>query len=118
MRKVLVVDDESNMRFLLRLVFEPEGFEVVEAHHGAAALELVKQEQPDLVVTDLMMPVMNGRELIERLRADAETADIPIIVVSANAQAVVAGADAALSKPFDIDALLDTARSLSRTHAA
>jgi CheY-like chemotaxis protein len=117
-RKVLVVDDESNMRFLLRMVFELEGFEVVEAHHGAVALKLVKEEQPDLVVTDLMMPVMGGRELIERLRADAETADIPIIVVSATATAAVAGADAALSKPFEIDALLDTARSLSRKHAA
>ena len=117
-RKVLVVDDESNMRFLLRMVFESEGFEVVEAHHGAAALERVKEEQPDLVVTDLMMPVMNGRELVERLRGDAETAEIPILVVSANANIAVAGADAALSKPFDIDALLATARSLSRKDAA
>lgn len=118
MRRVLVVDDESSMRFLLRMVFEAEGFEVVEAHHGAAALKLVEEEQPDLVVTDLMMPVMNGRELIERLRADAETAEIPILVVSANANIAVAGADAALSKPLDIDALLATARSLSRKDAA
>lgn len=118
MHKVLVVDDESNMRFLLRMVFETDGFEVVEANHGAAALERVKEEKPDLVVTDLMMPVMNGRELIERLRADAETAGIPILVFTANANAEVAGADAALRKPFDMDALLDTARSLSRKDAA
>ena len=118
MRKILVVDDESNIRFLLRMVFELEGFKVVEAHHGAAALELVKEEQPDLVVTDLMMPVMNGRELIERLRADAETAGIPIVVLSANANAGVAGADAALGKPFAPDALLATVRSLSRKDAA
>jgi two-component system chemotaxis response regulator CheY len=117
-RKVLVVDDESNMRFLLRMVFESEGFEVVEAHHGAAALERVKEEEPDLVVTDLMMPVMNGRQLVERLRADAETAGIPILVLSANANAEVVGADAALRKPFDVDALLDAARSLSRKDAA
>lgn len=118
MYKVLVVDDESNMRFLLRMVFETGGFEVVEAQHGAAALERVKEEEPDLVVTDLMMPVMSGRELIERLRADAETAEIPILVVSANTNAQVVGADAALRKPFDMDALLDTARSLSRNDAA
>jgi CheY-like chemotaxis protein len=118
LHKVLVVDDESNMRFLLRMVFESEGFEVVEAHHGAAALERVKEEEPDLVVTDLMMPVMNGRELVERLRADAKTAGIPILVISANANPEVAGADAALRKPFDIDALLDTARSLSRKDTA
>jgi CheY-like chemotaxis protein len=65
-----------------------------------------------------MMPVMNGRELIERLRADAETAGIPILVFSATANVEVAGADAALRKPFDIDALLETARSLSRKDAA
>ncbi|MBA3736448.1 MAG: hybrid sensor histidine kinase/response regulator [Actinobacteria bacterium] len=118
-RKILVVDDESSMRFLLRMVFESEGFEVVEAHHGAAALERVKEDPPpDLVVTDLMMPVMGGRELVERLRANPETARIPILVVSANASAVVPGADAALRKPFDRDALLDTARSLARKDAA
>lgn len=119
MRKILVVDDESSMRFLIRMIFEAEGFEVVEAHTGAAALERLKEDpSPDLVVTDLMMPVMGGRELVERLRADPETAELPILVVSANANAVVAGADAVMRKPFDPDALLDTARSLGRVGAA
>jgi CheY-like chemotaxis protein len=116
--KILVVDDESNMRFLLRMVFEAEGFEVVEANHGAAALERVREAQPDLIVTDLMMPVMDGRDLIERLRADAETAGIPILVLSANRNLEVAGADLAMSKPFDPDGLLDAARSLRRKDAA
>jgi two-component system chemotaxis response regulator CheY len=106
------------MRFLLRMLFESEGFDVVEAHHGAAALDRVGEHQPDLVVTDLMMPVMNGRELVERLRADAGTAGIPILVLSSSRNIEVAGADAALRKPFDIDALLDTALSLSRKDAA
>lgn len=116
--KILVVDDESNMRFLLRMVFETEGFEVVEAHHGAAALERVKEELPDLIVTDLMMPVMNGRDLVERLRDDPATAGIPIIVISSSRNIELTGADAALRKPFDLDELLDTARSLSRKDAA
>lgn len=118
MSTILIVDDESNMRFLLRMLFETEGFEVVEAHHGAAALERVRDEQPDLIVTDLMMPVMDGHELVERLRADAATAGIPILVISANRNLEIAGADAAFSKPFDIEALLDSARSLSRKDAA
>ncbi len=119
MRKILVVDDESNMRFLIRMIFETEGFEVVEAQHGVAALERLKEDSPpDLVVTDLMMPVMGGRELVERLRADPETAELPILVVSANANATVPGADAVMRKPFDPDALLDTARSLARKDAA
>lgn len=114
MRKILVVDDEPNMRFLIRMVFEGEGLEVVEAHHGAAALERMKEEEPvpDLVVTDLMMPVMGGRELVERLRADPATASIPILVVSANADPDVPGASAILRKPFDLDQIFATARSL------
>lgn len=116
--KILVVDDESNMRFLLRMVFETEGFEVAEAHHGAAALERMKEEQPDLIVTDLMMPVMNGRDLVGRLREDPETSKIPVVVISSSRNVEVAGADAAVRKPFDLDALLDTVRSLSRKDAA
>jgi len=100
MRTILIVDDESNMRFLVRIILESEGYEVVEAPHGAAALERAKESRPALVVTDLMMPVMTGRELIERLRADPETASIPIVVVSANSNSVATEADAVLSKPF------------------
>jgi CheY-like chemotaxis protein len=118
MSKILVVDDESNMRFLLRMVFETEGFDVVDAHHGAAALEQVKKEQPDLIVTDLMMPVMNGRDQVERLRNDPETAGIPILVISSSRNVEVPGADAALRKPFDLDALLDAARALTPKNAA
>jgi CheY-like chemotaxis protein len=110
---ILVVDDESNMRFLLRMILERAGYEVVEAPDGAAALEHALRSPPDLVVTDLMMPVMSGRELIERLRKDPQTAGIPIVVVSANPSAAVEAVDAVLAKPFDPDALLEATRALS-----
>jgi CheY-like chemotaxis protein len=114
--RILVVDDESNMRFLLRMMLESDGYEVLEARYGAEALALVTESEadPDLVVTDLMMPVMGGRELVERLRADAESAEIPIVVVTSGQNADVPGADAILGKPFDPDELLGVARSLSR----
>lgn len=111
--RILIVDDESNMRFLIRMILESAGYDVVEAPHGAAALEQVRKSPPDLVVTDLMMPVMTGRELVERLRADPVTAGIPIVVISANPRAAVEAADAVLGKPFDPDALLEATRSLS-----
>jgi CheY-like chemotaxis protein len=111
--KVLVVDDESSMRFLIRIIFERAGYEVVEAAHGAAALERVKESRVDLVVTDLMMPVMTGRELVERLRADPGTASIPIVVVSASSSSVVTAADVVLDKPFEAVALLEAATSLA-----
>jgi CheY-like chemotaxis protein len=112
MRRVLVVDDESSMRFLLKIVFESAGYEVVEAHHGAVALDLVKDHRPAVVVTDLMMPVMDGHHLIACLRSDPETASIPIIATSASLAASSSAADAVLTKPFDADRLLETARSL------
>ncbi len=111
-RTVLIVDDESSMRFLLRIILEGAGYEVVEAKHGAAALDRVKESRPNLVVTDLMMPVMNGRDLVGRLRADPETAGIPILLLSANPNAVVAAVDAVLGKPFDSEAVVEAARSL------
>lgn len=112
-RKVLIVDDESSMRFLLRIILEGAGYEVLEAKHGAAALERVKESRPNLVVTDLMMPVMNGRELVGRLRADPETAGIPILLLSANPNAVVVAVDAVVGKPFDSEAVVEAARSLA-----
>lgn len=111
--RVLVVDDESSVRFLLRMLLESEGFDVIEAKHGAEALVRVNEISPQLVVTDLMMPVMDGRELIDRLRSDDATAAIPILALSARPDPCVAGADVALEKPFDIDALLDAAQALA-----
>lgn len=114
MSTILVVDDEPNMRFLVRVTLEGAGYNVVEAHHGAAALERAQDSPPDLVVTDLMMPVMSGRELIDRLRANPKTASIPILILSANGTLRVGDADAALGKPFDPNALVEQVRTLSQ----
>lgn len=113
MRRILIVDDESSMRFLLRMILENAGYEILEAHHGAAALERINEWRPDLIVTDLMMPVMNGRDLVGRLRADPETASIPILLISANPHAEVAAVDAIVGKPFHPEAVVEAARSLA-----
>ena len=97
---VLVVDDEPDIRYLLRVTLELAGYRVVEAAHGEAALEQVRDSPPQLVLTDQMMPVMNGGELIERLRAETSTKAIPIVMVSGT-RSVQPGADALLRKPFD-----------------
>jgi CheY-like chemotaxis protein len=112
MRTILVVDDDSSMRFLLKMLFESAGYEVVEAQHGAAALERLKEARPSLVVTDLMMPVMDGIQLIERLRSDPEMQSIPILATTAQLAKVAEPADAVLTKPFDPDKFLEIARSL------
>jgi CheY-like chemotaxis protein len=114
---VLVIDDEPDLRFLIRRILERAGHDVMEAGHGAAGMEAVKRSPPDLVVTDMMMPVMNGAEFIALLRSDPATAGIPILVVSANLQRP-ADADAVLSKPFEPNALTEAANALLEKRSA
>lgn len=104
-RTVLVVDDEPDIRYLLRVTLEEAGYGVVEAAHGEAALEQVRRSHPQLVVTDWMMPRMSGGELIERLRADESTRAIPIVIVSST-RIERGAANAVLGKPFDLDELI------------
>jgi CheY-like chemotaxis protein len=109
--RILVVDDEPDARFLLHYAFERAGHEVSEATDGAAALEAITASRPALVVTDMMMPTMGGAELIRRLRADPDTAGIPILCVSGNRELAV-GADLALDKFGDLSDLIPLAEDL------
>ncbi len=99
MAKILVVDDEPAHRLLLRRTFERAGHEVADAADGAAALRSVADSRPDLVVTDMMMPVMDGAELIRRLRSEPATAGIPILAASSHPD-LAKGADAVVAKPY------------------
>jgi DNA-binding response OmpR family regulator len=110
---VLIVDDEPNIRFLFRVAFEAAGHEVEEASDGRVALDAVAAKRPDLVTTDYMMPVLDGGELIERLRADPATDDLPILLVSSSPGASrIAGADLFMQKPFDPRDLVERANAL------
>jgi CheY-like chemotaxis protein len=111
MPRILVVDDELNQRFLLRRIFERAGHDVAEAGDGAAALRLVGEAPPDLVVTDIMMPVMGGVELIRCLRGEPATAGIPILAASGDVH-LAAGADAVVAKPFEWQHLIVVANAL------
>jgi CheY-like chemotaxis protein len=97
---ILIVDDEPDVLFLLRLTLETAGYEVAEAAHGGEALNAIRASRPNLLVTDLMMPVMDGRELIRHLREEPETADLPIMLLSANPDHS-SGADVVMRKPFN-----------------
>ena len=99
MARILVVDDEPDLRGMVRLILEMEGYDVVEAHHGAAALERIRAEPVDLLITDVMMPVMGGHELIDQLRDDAQHANLRIIVLSASPHNVER-ANHVMRKPF------------------
>jgi DNA-binding response OmpR family regulator len=83
--KTLVIDDEAPIRLLCRVNLEAEGIEVVEAPDGATGVELAKQEQPDAILLDVMMPGLDGWSVAERLLTDEATAAIPIIFLTARA---------------------------------
>jgi two-component system cell cycle response regulator DivK len=106
---ILVVDDVEDTRLLYQRFFEWQGMRVISASDGVAALQAVLWERPDVVVLDLAMPKMTGWEVLESLRADRRTRDIPVIVVSGQGehdQAMLKGADSYCSKPCLPDALL------------
>lgn len=118
MPRVLVVDDDPQVLKLLRLNFEMEGYDVVSATNGEEALSLVRGDTPDVVVCDVMMPGIDGLEVVRRLRADPATVTLPLIVVSAKAQrgdvseGLRLGADAYVTKPFDPSELLELVADL------
>jgi CheY-like chemotaxis protein len=111
--RILVVDDEPAQRFLLRRIFERAGHEVTDAGNGAAAVHAVRESPPDLVVTDMMMPVMDGNELIRQLRCEPATAGIPILAASGDCHLAV-GADAVITKPYSWQHLAEVADGLLR----
>ena len=97
---VMIVDDEPDVLFLLRMTLQHAGYDVEEAPHGGAALERIESVHPDLIITDLMMPVVDGRELIRRVRDIPGSATTPIMLLSASPDEST-GADRVLRKPFD-----------------
>ena len=105
MATILVVDDERPLRNLLALVFADSGHRVMLAANGRQALELMRQERPNLVLADVMMPELNGVELCRRIRAVPALAGVPVILMSAaGARADTDDLAAAfLTKPFDLD---------------
>jgi two-component system, OmpR family, alkaline phosphatase synthesis response regulator PhoP len=85
-RKVLVVDDEADVLLLCRVNLEFEGYEVIEASDGEEAMRKVASERPDVVLLDVMMPRMDGWQVLAALKADPQTAEIPVVMLTAKVQ--------------------------------
>jgi CheY-like chemotaxis protein len=106
---ILVADDEPEVRSLILALLEDEGYRVVVAANGRAAIEVVERRRPDLILMDIMMPTMDGKEAARRLRERPESASIPIVLMSAApCESPQPGIQAFVPKPFDLDSLLDT----------
>ncbi|MGD9496112.1 MAG: response regulator transcription factor [Armatimonadota bacterium] len=111
-KKILVVDDERHIVRLVEVNLARAGYEVDTAYDGIEALEKVKSGHPDMIVLDVMMPRMDGFEVLKRLQADPETQDIPVIMLTAKAQDAdifrgwSSGVSSYLTKPFNPRELL------------
>jgi CheY-like chemotaxis protein len=119
-KRVLVVDDEASVRRLLGDLFTGEGYLVGEASDGAQALDCARVFRPDVIILDLMMPVMNGWTFAQEYRRIDGHGDVPIIAVSAMFQLHEAaptlhalGVRACIAKPFDVEALLTLVSTLA-----
>ena len=106
MPKILIVDDSPLMIRLLQYMLQSAGYETETVSSGQAALALIAARRPDMVFLDVMMPDMDGLETLRRIRADARTQDLPVVVLTAKAQeadqeaALAAGANGYLRKPY------------------
>jgi CheY-like chemotaxis protein len=113
---IVIAEDEFLIADVLAIMLEDAGYEVVAASHGKAALALVREKRPSLVITDFMMPLMTGLELAQAIRADSDLSHIPIILVS-GAQGSIGRAnpgifDAVLDKPYQEKRLIAVVRQL------
>ncbi|HKA16733.1 MAG TPA: response regulator [Blastocatellia bacterium] len=124
-RKILVVDDSDDTREMMAKLLELESFTVVTAEDGSAGLDTADAERPDLIITDVNMPKMNGIEMIKRLREQDGFATVPIMAITAYGngvakEALEAGANRAATKPIqfnelvvEINELLETSRRVT-----
>ncbi|MBI5703033.1 MAG: response regulator transcription factor [Chloroflexota bacterium] len=125
MKCILCVEDEPEMIDLIRLILGRRGFEVKGANGGVEGLRMIREEKPDLVLLDLMMPDMDGWEVYQQIKADEKTRSIPVIVVTAKAQSIdrvlglhIAKVDDYIAKPFQPQELLASVERVLQKKAA
>ena len=120
-KKILVVDDEKGLLQTVQLRLEAAGFQVVTAADGIEGYDKARQEKPDLILLDLMLPKLDGYKVCRMLKFDQKYKSIPIILLTARAQETdkemskEVGADAYMTKPYDAKALMEKINELIKT---
>jgi CheY-like chemotaxis protein len=118
-KRIVCIEDEPDMIELLRAILEGKGFEFIGADGGVQGLKVVREEKPDLILLDLMMPDMDGWEVFQQVKDDPELSEIPVVVVTAKAQSIdkvlglyIARAEDYITKPFKVQDLVDSIEKL------
>lgn len=111
-KKILVVDDSDDTREMMAKLLELENFHVITGEDGRVGISLAKSEQPDLIITDINMPNLDGIQMIGMIRSNGEFGPVPILAITAYGNniaedAIRAGANHALTKPVEFDSLID-----------
>lgn len=118
MARVLLVEDEASLRRLIGYALQSKGYEVLVAVDGREGLDMARSESPDLILLDMVMPEMNGMEVLGALKKDTRLKDVPVLIVTASAQkedaekAISMGAAGYLIKPFHVPTLYDRVEQL------
>ena len=124
-KKLLIVDDEAHIRMLIEQTLEDledEGVEFLFADNGQSALQTIKDERPNLVFLDVMMPKMNGMEVCQKVKMDKQMQDVYIILLTAKGQeldrqkGLEMGANQYMTKPFDPDEMIAIAEEVLKIH--
>jgi CheY-like chemotaxis protein len=115
--EILVVEDNADAREILLLILKDQGFKVIAAEDGQAALEVIKSQRPDLIITDIEMPNLDGVGLIKELRKQPAMADVPILIMTAYqgrivSDAIKAGADAVTNKPVGLETIITLVKQM------
>ncbi len=116
-KRILVVEDTEDNRRILRDLLSHAGYELIEAHDGEAGVRMALQERPDLILMDIQLPIIDGYEAVRRIKANPDTAAIPIVAVTSyamatdEAKALAVGCSAYVAKPFSPREILSKIRA-------
>lgn len=118
-KKIVYIEDDFEMTYLIKMILERKGYEIISTNDGMEGFELIEKEKPDLVLLDLMMPNIDGWDIFHQLKSNENTNQIPVIVISAKAQPIdkvlglqIAKVNNYISKPFKPQELLESIESI------
>ena len=118
-KKIVYIEDDLEMTYLIKMILERKGYEIISTNDGMEGFEIIEREKPDLVLLDLMMPNIDGWDIYHQLKSNENTNQIPVIVISAKAQPIdkvlgmqIAKVNNYISKPFRPQELLESIESI------